>query len=97
MKRVVLTPLARSDLRGIWLYTNEHWGAGQADDYTDAIEADCQAAAAGAGAVGTVAGRGDLRRRVVRSHVVYFRDLPDRIEVIRILHSRQDPDLNLGE
>lgn len=34
-----LTNAAEDDLRGIWTYTHETWGADQADRYLDQIEA----------------------------------------------------------
>jgi toxin ParE1/3/4 len=97
VKRLVLTPLARGDLRAIWLYSCENWGPDQADAYTDAIEAACQALAKSRLAGRRVSDRETYRKQVVRSHVLYVRDFPDRIEVIRILHVRQDPDTQLGE
>jgi plasmid stabilization system protein ParE len=41
--------------------------------------------------------RRGYRKWVVRSHVLYLREFPDRIEVIRILNMRQDPDIHLSE
>lgn len=97
MKRLIFTPAARGDLRAIWLYSSENWGPDQADAYTDAIEAACQSLATATSAVLHVRGRDTYRKRVVRSHVLYVREYPDRIEVIRILHVRQDPDTHLEE
>lgn len=97
MKRLVFTPSARGDLQTIWLYSYENWGQDQADAYTDAIEAACRSIAKATSVVRRVPGSDTYRKRVVRSHVIYLRDFPDRIEVIRILHVRQDPDIQLGE
>ncbi len=33
-----LTPAARNDLEGIWLYTAQKWSMAQADRYTDILE-----------------------------------------------------------
>ncbi len=38
-----LTLAAEEDLRGIWRYTYETWGADQAEKYLDQIEACCTA------------------------------------------------------
>lgn len=97
MKRLVFTPAARNDLTSIWLYSARTWGVEQADEYTDAIEAVCISVARSLGLGRAVIGRGDYRKRAVRSHVLYFRDLPDQIQIIRILHTRQDPDIQLHE
>ena len=96
MKPLVFTPSARGDLRAIWFYSYENWGRDQADAYTDAIEAACQALARSRTAGRRVSGRDSYRKLIVRSHVLYVREYPDRIEVIRILHVRQDPDTHLG-
>lgn len=97
MNRLIFTPAARGDLRSIWLYSYENWGCDQADAYTDAIEAACQSLAHGTSAWRRVEGRDSYCKRVVRSHVIYVRDLADRVEVIRILHVRRDPDNLLDE
>ncbi|WP_280956483.1 type II toxin-antitoxin system RelE/ParE family toxin [Ciceribacter ferrooxidans] len=34
-------------------------------------------------------------KQTVGSHMIYFRDEGERIDVIRILHQRQDVSLNL--
>ena len=39
--------------------------------------------------------RPDYLKCPVGSHMVYFRDRSDQIEVIRVLHQRQDATLNL--
>jgi len=42
-----LTRAAEGDLRAIWTYTYQTWGADQADRYLDQIEACCGAIASG--------------------------------------------------
>jgi len=39
--------------------------------------------------------RPDYLKCPVGSHMIYFRDRDDQIEVIRVLHQRQDATLNL--
>jgi toxin ParE1/3/4 len=39
--------------------------------------------------------RPDYLKCSVGSHMIYFRDSGDQIEVIRVLHQRQDATLNL--
>ena len=39
--------------------------------------------------------RPDYLKCPVGSHMIYFRDSGDQIEVIRVLHQRQDANLNL--
>ena len=37
MLKLVQRPLARSDIKGIWKYTNEKWGINQADSYIQGL------------------------------------------------------------
>lgn len=47
MKRWHLTPAARTDMTGIWDYTEDRWGEAQAERYVRQIEHDLTAAANG--------------------------------------------------
>lgn len=92
MKTLRLTPAAQRDLSSIWDYTQQRWGAGQAETYVAEIHAAMQRA------VGDPE-RGrrcdDIRRGYRRygigSHVIFYIDRPRRVDVIRILHQRMDP------
>lgn len=89
---VQLSPSALRDFDDILLYTRRTWGAGQRARYRAAIER----------ALDTLsrfpeAGRPrddrfpGCRSLQVEQHVIYFyQSGPDEIEVIRILHQRQD-------
>ncbi|WP_084193410.1 type II toxin-antitoxin system RelE/ParE family toxin [Vibrio aerogenes] len=33
----------------------------------------------------------DLRSHSIKSHTIFYRAFNDRVEVIRVLHNRQDP------
>lgn len=97
MRQLVFTVQATDDLDAIWEYTYENWGLDQAERYVRDLRAVCQALA--------------LRKRIGRtttmrrgylscpcgSHVIWYRELPDRIDVIRILHSAQDVDRHLHD
>ncbi|MGY0342211.1 type II toxin-antitoxin system RelE/ParE family toxin [Xylella fastidiosa] len=86
-----LTPLAEADLEEIWFYTFRHWSIGQADSYHRSLVAVFEELAAG-----TKQGRPsvlpDFNKYLCGSHVVYFMDYPDHLDVIRILHQRQDTE-----
>lgn len=94
MKAVAFSPAAEADLGEIWDYTADRWGPGQADSYTDAIRDTCYALARG-----TKQGRPSVlpsfQKYLCGSHVVYFLDYADRLDVIRILHQRQDAERHL--
>lgn len=90
-----LAPLAEADLEEIWLYTARTWSMEQADSYHRGLMA-----AIGGLTAGTKRGRpADVLQGVQKylcgSHVVYFFDYVDHLDVIRILHQRQDAERNL--
>jgi toxin ParE1/3/4 len=92
-----LSPKATVDLEGIWLYTFDTWSRAQADRYHRSLVAEIEALASGNrnGRLDTV--RPGLMKRPCGSHVIWCRDLPDRLEVIRILHSAQDVGRHLHD
>lgn len=95
MKALAFSPAAEADIDGIWDYSAENWGPDQADRYTDEIRDACQALASG-----RKRGRAaDVRRGYLKlttgSHMIYFRDNGDRLEIIRILHNKQDVERHL--
>jgi len=88
---------AEDDLVAIWRYSFKAWGADQADLYLDALNeglaglaenprlgADCSRIREG------------YRRLHIRHHFVYYRLHAARIEIVRVLHERMDPDRNLA-
>jgi len=90
MKALVFAPAAEADIEGIWDYSADNWGPDQADRYTDEIRDACRALASGRKRGRTVDVRPGYLKLSTGSHVVFFRDLGDRLEIIRVLHSRQD-------
>jgi len=70
-------------------------GPDQADRYVDDIHDTCRSLAMEIKRGRVV----DVRRGYLKmssgSHMIYFRDGADGIEVIRVLHGRQDVDRNL--
>lgn len=90
-----LTPLAEADLEEIWLYTAKNWSIEQADTYLRSLVAVFEGLAAG-----TKRGRPadvlpDFQKYLCGSHVVYFLDYTDHLDVIRVLHQRQDAERHL--
>jgi len=91
-----LSPLAEADLEDIWIYTARHWSKAQADNYNSLVAAFEGLAA------GTKQGRQanvlpDFQKYLCGSHVIYFLNGADHLDVIRILHQRQDPERHLQE
>ena len=94
MKAIAFSPAAEADIGEIWDYSTDRWGPDQADSYIDAIRDVCHALARG-----TKQGRpsvlANLQKYLCGSHVVYFLDYPDHLDVIRVLHQRQDAERHL--
>lgn len=95
MKAVAFSPMAEADIDSIWDYSAARWGPDQADSYTDAIRDACQALAGAERQGRAVDIRPGYLKHAVGMHMVYFRDQADRLEIIRILHQRQDVTRNL--
>jgi toxin ParE1/3/4 len=97
LKPFRLSPQAMRDLEEIWFYTFDTWSRAQADRYHHSLMAEIGALATGIreGRPDTV--RPGLMKRPCGSHVIWYRDLADRIDVIRILHSAQDVERHLHD
>lgn len=94
-KSYALSPLAEIDLEDIWLYTFQNWSLAQADSYHRDLVTAFEGLASGTKRGRDVDVRSDYLKCPVGSHMIYFRDRDDQIEVIRVLHQRQDETLNL--
>lgn len=92
-KPVHLTPKAREDLEEIWIYTATTWSVDQAERYTNQIIDAFDALATAPERATDVS---DLRDGYLRwsigRHYIFFRDLGDALEVVRILHQSRDHD-----
>jgi toxin ParE1/3/4 len=94
-KSYALSPLAEIDLEEIWFYTFQKWSLAQADSYHRDLVATFEGLASGTKRGRDVDVCPDYLKCLVGSHTIYFRDSGDQIEVIRVLHQRQDADRNL--
>ena len=97
MKALSFTPLGAADINSIWDYSAANWGADQANAYTDAISDTCRALASGKRKGRATNLRSGYLKMACKSHVIWYRDLPDRLEVIRVLHSAQDTERHLHD
>lgn len=95
MKVLAFSPAAKADIEEIWEYSAENWGLDQADHYIDDIRDACHALAADRRRARPVDVRSGYLKLSVGSHMIYFRDGGDRLEIIRVLHNRQDVERNL--
>ena len=96
--KLVLAPEAKKDLRDIYAFGKKQWGLAQSNRYLDLIKAQFRTLTEQP-FVGIE--RPDLsdgyRSFSVGSHVVFYREAANSIEIIRVLHSRQDPTRHLKQ
>jgi toxin ParE1/3/4 len=90
-----LSPLAEADLEGIWLYTFQTWSSEQADKYHRAMVSTFEALASGRKQGRAVDVRPGYLKERSGSHMIYFRRVESKIEIMRVLHGRMDVDRNL--
>lgn len=97
MLKLQRTPEAESDLIDIWRFTFEAWGEQQAEKYLDALEAG-MAQLTRMPNIGKArdAVRPGYRSLQVGRHVIFYRTLKGAIDIVRVLHDRMDPDVQLG-
>ena len=95
-KPLRLSNPAKSDLQGIARYTQQKWGAIQKKAYLDLIKKSFNTLST----VGNIGKKRDdialgLYAYTIKKHTVYFRETDQEYVVVRILHSRMDPELHL--
>lgn len=91
-RRIHHTVASEADLIGIWHFTCERWGAGQADAYLLELEEGIQALANSPdmGASREIV-RSGCRVLLLNSHAVYYTSSAVEIRIIRVLHGNMDP------
>jgi toxin ParE1/3/4 len=90
MKPLSFTPLARQDLDEIHDYIAADSPTAAAR-WIDRLEGECQKLAGmpGMGRRREELGR-DLRSFVAGRYLIFYRDHPDRLEIVRVLHGARD-------
>lgn len=90
--QLVIAPAAKKDLSDIFQFGLRHWGQARSESYMTAVENQLWLLTAqpllGAERPELLP---DTRSLVVESHTLFYRIAGDRVEVIRVLHGRQDP------
>lgn len=94
-----ITPAARQDIRGIWVYTVEQWGERRADRYTGWLETCFQGLAEGRNRSGSFSKRFPQVQvtRCQHHYVFYVQPEEQKPLVIAVLHERMDMLARLGE
>lgn len=94
-KRYRLSPLAEADLEEIWLYTLRHWSIEQADSYHKSLVAAFEGLAANKKYGRDANVLPGYQKYLCGAHVIYFINCADQIDIIRVLHQKQDVERHL--
>ena len=90
---LVISPAAQDDLKGIYHFGQRIWGETQSSQYLAQLMTQVWALIEhplmGVERSELLA---DLRSITVESHVMFYRVRSMQIEIIRVLHGRQDPN-----
>jgi toxin ParE1/3/4 len=90
-----LSPLAEADLEEIWFYTFKNWSLAQADTYHNSLVSAFEELAAGTRQGRSAEVLPNFQKYLCGSHVIYFLDYHDHLDIIRILHQKQDAQRHL--
>lgn len=93
---LIISPAAKADLKDIYQYGLRQWGEKQSDTYLEHLKGNLWALTEQP-LIGVE--RPDLLSSVrslpIESHTLFYRVMPNTVEVIRVLHCRQDPQRHL--
>ncbi len=91
-----ITAKAIDDLRSIGRYTQNHWGREQRNKYLSMLN-DCFHTIAYQPRIGVTCDniRSGYRKYHVGRHLIFYRQINSRIEIIRILHDNMDIESHL--
>lgn len=98
MSTYILSEKALEDINAIWIYTAEHWSVEQADRYYNAIFDEIEYSIQNydmARDFGKI--RTSYKYVKVKSHLIFFKEINNEIEVVRVLHERMDIENRLKD
>ncbi|WCN07794.1 type II toxin-antitoxin system RelE/ParE family toxin [Marinomonas mediterranea] len=94
--QLVIAPVAKADLKEIYQYGLRQWGQAQSDSYLENLK-DHFWSLTEQPLMGVE--RPELlpvvRSLPIESHALFYRFTADTVEIIRVLHGRQDPKRHL--
>ncbi|MEA3060657.1 MAG: toxin ParE1/3/4 [Sphingomonadales bacterium] len=97
VKRLSFSTAALRDLNEIWDESEKRWGGQRAFEYVEDIVARSRNAMKGMTARKSVTIEATTFLRIrSTSHYVFLVELPDKFQVVRILHVRRDPRRHLS-
>ena len=96
MLELVIRPRARIDLKGIWRYSLEQWGEAQADRYLRDLEREIRGLPRFPElGVSYEHVRAGYRALHVNRHLIFYRSLDGRLEIVRVLHEAMRVETHL--
>jgi len=95
-KQLVIASAAKIDLKDIYQYGLRQWGKVQSDSYLEHTK-DQLWSLREQPLIGIDRSEllPDVRSLPIESHTLFYRVTTDRVEIIRVLHGRQDPQPHL--
>ena len=94
--QLVIAPAAKNDLKDIYQYGLRQWGQAQSESYLSTIKNQfwllTQQPLMGTERPELLP---DTRSLPIESHPLFYRVTASRVEIIRVLHGRQDPQRHL--
>lgn len=89
---LLIAPSAKTDLKELYQYGLRKWGKKQSDRYLESLKEHfwllTEQPFIG---VKRPDLRADLRSLSIENHTLFYRVASDTLEIIRVLHGRQDP------
>lgn len=94
--QLVIAPAAKNDLKDIYQYGLRQWGQSQSESYLSTIKKQfwllTQQPLLGTERPELLP---DTRSLPIESHILFYRVTANKVEIIRVLHGRQDPQRQL--
>ncbi len=94
--QLAIAPAAQNDLKDIYQYGLKQWGQAQSESYLSTIKNQIwlltQQPLMGTERPELLP---NIRRLAIESHTLFYRVTNNKIEIIRVLHGRQDPQRHL--
>jgi toxin ParE1/3/4 len=94
--QLVIAPAAKADLKDIYQYGLRQWGQAQSDSYLENLKDHfwslTEQPLMGVDRTELLPG---TRSLPIESHTLFYRVTTDTVEIIRVLHGRQDPQRHL--
>lgn len=89
--KLIIAPAAKNDLEDIYQYGLRQWGQAQSDNYLSVIKNQLWLLTEQP-FIGVERAEisSDIRSLAIQSHRLFYRLKANQIEIIRILHGRQD-------